>query len=52
MLAGLYPDVIKKLILLAPAATLKEGAQQGICMGTKYDTEHIPATVLVDAGMR
>ena len=48
MLAGLYPDIIKKLVLLAPAATLKEDAIKGICMGTKYDTENIPETVLVD----
>lgn len=48
MLAGLYPDIIKKLVLLAPAATLKEDAIKGICMGTKYDTENIPEMVLVD----
>lgn len=48
MLAGLYPDVIKKLILLAPAATLKEDALKGICMGTEYDTWNVPDVVLVD----
>lgn len=48
MLAGLYPDVIKKLILLAPAATLKEDAQKGICMGTIYDKRNVPDVVLVD----
>lgn len=48
MLAGLYPDKIKKLIMLAPAATLKTDAQQGTCMGTKYDTWNIPDVVLVD----
>lgn len=48
ILAGLYPDVIKKLILLAPAATLKEDAKRGFCMGTEYDTNHIPEKVLVD----
>ncbi len=37
MLAGLYPDIVKKLILLAPAATLKTDAQKGVCMGTFYD---------------
>lgn len=47
MLAGLYPDVVKKLILLAPAATLKTDAMQGTCMGTKYDTWHIPDTLLL-----
>ena len=48
MLAGLYPDIVKKLILLAAASTLKEDAIKGICMGTKYDTNHIPDIVLVD----
>ncbi len=48
MLAGLYPDMVKKLILLAPAATLKEDARKGVCMGTEYDTRHIPDCVLVD----
>ncbi|HIU76882.1 MAG TPA: alpha/beta fold hydrolase [Candidatus Pelethocola excrementipullorum] len=48
LLSGLYPDVIKKLILLAPAFTLKTDALLGTCMGTKYDTDHIPDSVLVD----
>lgn len=48
MLAGLYPDVVKKLILLAPAATLKEDALNGTCMGTEYDTWNVPDIVLVD----
>ena len=48
MLAGLYPDVVKKLILLAPAATLKTDAQKGTCMGTVYDPRHIPNEILVD----
>lgn len=48
MLAGLYPDVVKKLILLAPAASLKEDALNGTCMGTEYDTWNIPDIVLVD----
>lgn len=48
MLAGLYPDVVKKLVLLAPAATLKDDALNGTCMGTEYDTWHVPDAVLVD----
>lgn len=47
MLAGYYADVIEKLVLLAPAASLKEDAQKGVCMDTAYDTEHIPETVCV-----
>lgn len=48
MLAGFYPDVVKKLVLLAPAATLKEDALKGTCMGTEYDTWNVPDVVLVD----
>lgn len=47
MLAGYYPDVIHKLVLLAPAATLKDDAQKGVCMDAVYDTQHIPDTVCV-----
>jgi len=47
MLAGYYHDVVKKLVMLTPAASLKTDAQQGICMGVKYDPQHIPATVQI-----
>ena len=45
MLAGYYPDVVKKLVLLAPAATLKDDAQKGTCMGTVYSIDHTPEVV-------
>lgn len=48
MLAGYYRDVVEKLVLLAPAATLKSDALQGICQGSIYDPHHIPQSVLVD----
>lgn len=47
MLAGYYRDVIDKLVLLAPAATLKDDALKGECQGTVYDPNHIPLTVPV-----
>jgi pimeloyl-ACP methyl ester carboxylesterase len=50
MLAGLYADVIKHLVLLAPAATLKDDALKGFCMGVTYDTEHIPDVVSINPG--
>ncbi|MDO5519708.1 MAG: alpha/beta fold hydrolase [bacterium] len=50
MLAGLYADVISKLVLLAPAATLKDDALRGTCMGTLYDTDHIPKVVRINNG--
>ena len=51
LLAGCYPDVIRRLALLAPAASLKTDAQKGECMGTVYDTEHIPEVVRVGGGL-
>jgi len=48
MLAGYFPDVIDKLVMLAPAASLKTDAQKGVCMRAVYDTNHIPASVNVD----
>lgn len=50
MLAGYYNDIIEKLILLAPAASLKTDAQVGKCMLATYDTNHIPDYVDVDNG--
>lgn len=47
MLAGYYRDVIAKLVLLAPAATLKDDALKGECQGSKYDPNQIPLTVPV-----
>ena len=42
MLAGYYHDVIDKLVLMAPAATLKDDALAGHTRGLVYDPEHIP----------
>lgn len=42
MLAGLYPDLIKKVVLLAPAATLKSDALKGNTQGITYNPDHIP----------
>lgn len=47
MLAAYYRDVIEKLVLLAPAATLKTDALKGVCQGTSYDPNHIPESVMV-----
>ena len=45
MLAGLYPDVIKKIVLIAPAAQLKDDALAGKTQSATYDPNHIPNTV-------
>ena len=42
MLAGYYPDWIHRLVLLAPAATLKTDALAGQTRGLAYDPDHIP----------
>ncbi len=42
MIAGYYRDYVKKLVMLAPAATIKDDALKGSCFGTKYDSYHIP----------
>ena len=47
MLAGYYRDIFTKLVLLAPAASLKDDALKGICQGSHYDSNHIPETVNV-----
>lgn len=47
MLAAYYRDVIDKLVLLAPAATLKDDALKGVCQGSQYDPNHIPDHVMV-----
>lgn len=47
MLAGYYRDTIEKLALLAPAATLKPDALDGVCQGSIYDPTHIPDSVNV-----
>lgn len=45
MLAAYYRDVINKLVLLAPAATLKDDALKGVCQGSTYDPNQIPLSV-------
>lgn len=48
MMAGYYADVVSKLVLLAPAVSLKSDAKKGVCMQAEYDTNHIPQIVNVD----
>lgn len=42
MIAGYYRDYVKKLVMLAPAATIKDDALKGSCFGMEYDSYHIP----------
>ncbi len=47
MLAGYYPEHIAKLVLMAPAATLKDDALKGECIDARYDPNNIPDEVSV-----
>ena len=42
MTAGYYREYVSKLVMLAPAATIKDDAQVGNCFGKKYDTYNTP----------
>lgn len=48
MIAGYYPEFFKKVVLMAPAATLKDDAIKGECQGTSYDPVQIPDKVIVN----
>ena len=45
MMAGFYREFVSKLVLLAPAATIKDDALHGTCFGTPYDSEHVPERI-------
>lgn len=47
MVAAYDHDLIDKLVLMAPAATLKDDALMGECQGTTYDPNRVPLTVSV-----
>lgn len=42
MCAGYFREYISKLVMLAPAATIKDDAQIGSCFGIPYDVNHVP----------
>lgn len=48
VIAALYPDIVKKLVLMSPAATLIDDARLGICQGSVYDPHHIPDKIVVN----
>lgn len=47
MLAGYFPDKIKKLVLMAPGGTIKKEIQEGRCLDARFDPDNIPDNVLV-----
>lgn len=42
MIAGYYREYVTKLVMLAPAATIKDDALNGSCFGISYDKRNIP----------
>lgn len=48
MLAGYDHDLVDKLVLLAPAATLQDDALKGDTRGHQYDPQHIPDQIKLD----
>lgn len=48
MVAGYDADLIHKLVLMAPAATLKDDALAGHTRGLAYDPHHIPVQLPLD----
>ncbi|KRO00125.1 alpha/beta hydrolase [Companilactobacillus kimchiensis] len=51
MLAGYYHEKITKLVLMAPAATLKDDALKGSTQGYTYDPENIPDQLPIKKGL-
>lgn len=47
MVAAAYHDLVDRLLLLAPAVSLKSDAIKGECQGSTYDPHHIPLAVPV-----
>ena len=48
MLAGYYHDWIDRLVLLAPAVSVKEFARQGQIWQSRFDPFHIPEQIMID----
>ena len=46
MCAGYYREYISKLVMLAPAATIKDDAHIGSCFGLPYDVNHVPEYIV------
>ncbi|MCD8181235.1 MAG: alpha/beta hydrolase [Firmicutes bacterium] len=42
MIAGYYREYVSRLVMLAPAATIKDDALKGSCFGVEYDAYNVP----------
>lgn len=52
LVAALYHEVVERVALMAPAATLVDDALAGVCMGAVYDPDHVPDSVTLPDGHR
>ncbi|KFI68823.1 alpha/beta hydrolase [Bifidobacterium magnum] len=52
MVAGMYADVVKALVMLSCAASLKDNALRGDLMGVPFDPLHVPDVIDLGDGHR
>lgn len=45
MVAGMYADVVRALVMLSCAASLKDDALRGRLLGVPFDPEHVPDVI-------
>lgn len=50
MTAGMFSDVIHTLVMLAPAASLKDAALRGELLGTPFDVNRVPRRITLAGG--
>ena len=50
MAGAMKEDVLKAILLLSPALMIPEDSRKGYVLGTTFDPDHIPDTVLMDGG--
>ena len=50
MTAGMYSDVVNNLVMLAPAATIKDDALRGTLLGVPFDANHVPDEITLRNG--
>ena len=47
MLSGYYREYVTRLVMLAPAATIKDDALTGSCFGIPYDVNNMPDYIMM-----
>lgn len=52
LVAGMEADLIRGLILRAPAFMIPQGARDGLLLGKRFDPDHIPGEIDVVKGLK